>query len=52
VGVAPADTVLVDDRFAEAIADNSALAIEPHGHQRLKGLGSVHASRLRPSRIS
>jgi class 3 adenylate cyclase len=52
VGVAPADTVLVDDRFAEAIADNSALAIEPHGHKRLKGLGSVHASRLRSSRIS
>jgi hypothetical protein len=52
VGVAPADTVLADDRFAEAIADNPALAIEPHGHQRLKGLGSVHASRLRPARIS
>jgi adenylate cyclase len=52
VGVAPPDTVLVDDRFAEAIADNSALAIEPHGHKRLKGLGSVHASRLRSSRIS
>jgi adenylate cyclase len=52
VDVAPPDTVLVDDRFAEAIADNSALAIEPHGHKRLKGLGSVHASRLRSSRIS
>jgi hypothetical protein len=40
-----------DDRFAEAIADNSALAIEPHGRKRLKGLGSVHASRLRSARI-
>ena len=52
VDVAPPDTVLADDRFAEAIADYSALAIEPYGHQRLKGLGSVHASRLRPARIS
>ena len=52
VDVAAPDTVLADDRFAEAIADNSALAIEPYGHQRLKGLGSVHASRLRPARIS
>jgi adenylate cyclase len=47
VDVAPPDTVLADDRFVEAIADNPALAIEPHGHKRLKGLGSVHASRLR-----
>jgi class 3 adenylate cyclase len=52
VDVAPADTVLADDRFAEAIADNSALAIEPHGHTRRKGLGSVHASRVRLARIS
>jgi class 3 adenylate cyclase len=51
VDVAPPDTVLADDRFAEAIADNSALAIEPHGHQQLKGLGNVHASRLRSARI-
>src|SRR4029453_896459 len=36
---APPDTVLADDRFAEAIADNPALAIEPHAHKRLKGLG-------------
>jgi adenylate cyclase len=52
VDVAPADTVLADDRFAEAIADSSALAIEPHGHTRLKGLGSVHASRVSLARIS
>jgi adenylate cyclase len=52
VDVAPPDTVLADDRFAEAIADNLALAIEPHGHKRLKGLGSVHVSRLRSARIS
>jgi adenylate cyclase len=49
VDVAPPDTVLADDRFAEAIAGNPALAIEPHGRERLKGLGSVRASRLRPS---
>jgi hypothetical protein len=42
VDVAPPDTVLADDRFAEAIADNSALAIEPYAHQRPKGLGRVH----------
>jgi adenylate cyclase len=52
VDVAAADTVLVDDRFAEAIADNPALVIEPYGHQRLKGLGSVHTSRLRSARIN
>jgi hypothetical protein len=52
VDVAPPDTVLADDRFAETIADNSALAIEPYGHRRLKGLGSVHASRLRSAGIS
>jgi hypothetical protein len=49
---APPDTVLADRRFAEAIADNPALAIEPHGHRRLKGLGSVHTSRLRSTRTS
>jgi adenylate cyclase len=47
VDVAPPDTVLADDRFAEAIADNLSLAIEPQGLKQLKGLGSVHASRLR-----
>jgi adenylate cyclase len=47
VNVAPPDTVLADDRFAEAIADSVALAIEPHGQKQLKGIGSVHASRLR-----
>jgi adenylate cyclase len=52
VDVAPPDTVLADRRFAEAIADNPALAIEPHGHRRLKGLGSVHTSRLRSTRTS
>jgi adenylate cyclase len=52
VDVAAADTVLVDDRFAEAIADNPALVIEPYGHQRLKGLGSVHTSRVRSARIN
>jgi adenylate cyclase len=46
VDVAPPDTCLADDRFAEAIADNLALAIESHGRKRLKGLGSVHAWRL------
>jgi adenylate cyclase len=47
VDVAPPDTVLADDRFAEAIADSPALAIESHANKRLKGLGSVHAWRLR-----
>jgi adenylate cyclase len=50
VDVAPPDTVLADDCFAEAIADSFALAIEPQGLMRLKGLGSVHASRLRSAR--
>jgi adenylate cyclase len=50
VDVAPPDTCLADDRFAEALADNLALAIEPHGRQRLKGLGSVHAWRLSSAR--
>jgi adenylate cyclase len=52
VDVAPPDTVLADDRFAEAIADNPSLAIEPHGHKRLKGLGSVHTVRLRSARTT
>jgi adenylate cyclase len=47
VDVAPPDTVLADDPFAEAIACSLALVIEPQGQKRLKGLGSVHASRLR-----
>jgi adenylate cyclase len=46
VDVAPSDTCLADDRFAEAIADSSALAIESCGYKRLKGLGSVHAWRV------
>ena len=49
VDVAPPDTVLADDGFAEAIADCSALSIEPYGQRRLRGLGSVHASRVRPA---
>jgi adenylate cyclase len=52
VAVAPPDTVLADDPFAEAIADSSALTIEPYGYERLKGLGNVHASRLRSAGIS
>jgi adenylate cyclase len=52
VDVAPPDTVLADDHLAKAIADHSTLAIEPHGHKRLRGLGSVHTSRLRSARIS
>jgi adenylate cyclase len=52
VAVAPPDTVLADDRFAEAIADSSALTIEPYGYKRLKGLGNVHASCLRSAGIS
>jgi adenylate cyclase len=47
VAVAPPDAVLADGPFAEAITDNSALAIEPYGNMPLKGLGTVHASRLR-----
>jgi adenylate cyclase len=46
VDVAPPDTVLADDPFAEAIAGSSALVIEPQGRKQLKGLGSVHTSRL------
>jgi adenylate cyclase len=52
VDVAAPDTVLVDDRFAEAIADSSALAIESCGYKRLKGVGSVHTSRVRSAGIS
>jgi adenylate cyclase len=47
VDVAPPDTVLADDPFAQAISDSLALVIEPQGPKRLKGLGSVHASRVR-----
>ena len=47
VNVAPPDSVLADDPFADAIAGNSALVIEPQGQKQLKGLGKVHASRLR-----
>jgi adenylate cyclase len=47
VDVAPPDTVLADDSFAEAIAGTFTLVIEPQGRKQLKGLGSVHASRLR-----
>jgi adenylate cyclase len=47
VDVAAPDTVLADDPCAEAIAGSSALVIEPQGHKRLKGLGSVHVSRVR-----
>jgi adenylate cyclase len=47
VTVAAPDTVLADGPFAEAITDNPALAIEPYGNIPLKGLGAVHASRLR-----
>ena len=52
VDVAAPDTVLADGRFAEAIAGNPALTIEPHGPKRLKGLGSVPVWRLRSTRIS
>ena len=47
VAVAPPDTVLADGPFAEAIIGNSALAIEPYGGMQLRGLGTVHAARLR-----
>jgi adenylate cyclase len=47
VDVAPPDTVLADDAFVEAITGTMALVIEPQGRKRLKGLGSVHFSRLR-----
>jgi adenylate cyclase len=47
VDVAPPDTVLADDAFVEAISGTMTLVIEPQRRKRLKGLGSVHVSRLR-----
>ena len=47
VDVAPPDSVLADDAFTEAIAGTMTLLIEPQRRRRLKGLGSVHVSRLR-----
>jgi adenylate cyclase len=47
VDVAPPDTVLVDDAFTEAVRGTTVLVIEPQRRKRLKGLGSVHVSRLR-----
>jgi adenylate cyclase len=47
VDLAPPDTVLADDAFAEAISGTMTLVIEPQRRKRLKGLGSVHVSRLR-----
>ena len=47
VDVAPPDTVLADDAFVEAISGTRTLVIEPQSRKRLKGLGSVHVSRLR-----
>jgi adenylate cyclase len=47
VDVAPPDTVLADDAFVEAISRTMTLVIEPQRRKRLKGLGSVHVSRLR-----
>jgi adenylate cyclase len=46
VDVAAPDAVLADDSFAEAIAHNTALAVEPQGRKQLKGIGAVHAWRL------
>lgn len=46
VDVAAPETVLADNRFAEAIADNAALDAEPQGHKQLKGIGGVQAWRL------
>ena len=51
VDVAPPDTVLADDPFAEAIADSSAVTTEPLGEEALKGLGSVHTWRLRSAAL-
>jgi hypothetical protein len=42
--------VLADDAFTEAIGGTMTLVIEPHRHKQLKGLGSVHISRLRSAR--
>ena len=50
VDVAPPDTVLADDAFVEAISGTMTLVIEPQRRKRLKGLGSVHVSRLRSAR--
>jgi adenylate cyclase len=47
VDVAPPDTVLADDAFTEAISGSVTLVIEPQRRKRLKGLGSVHVSRVR-----
>jgi adenylate cyclase len=47
VDVAPPDTVLADDCFADAIAGDEALTIEPHGYEQLRGIGTIHASLLR-----
>jgi adenylate cyclase len=47
VDVAPPDTVLADDAFVKAIMGTMTLVSEPQGRKRLKGLGSVHFSRLR-----
>ena len=47
VDVAPPDTVLADDAFTDAIGGTITLVIEPQGRKRLKGIGSVHVSRLR-----
>jgi adenylate cyclase len=52
VDVAPPDTVLADDGFAEAIADNTALTIEQQGRKQLKGIGGVQPWRLRPANHS
>jgi adenylate cyclase len=47
VDVAPPDTVFVDDAFTEAVRGTTAVVIEPQRRKRLKGLGTVHVSRLR-----
>jgi adenylate cyclase len=47
VDVAPPDTVIADDAFAEAIVGTMTFVVEPQGPKRLKGLGSVDVSRLR-----
>jgi adenylate cyclase len=47
VDVAPPDTVIADDAFAEAVVGTMTFVVEPQGPKRLKGLGSVDVSRLR-----
>jgi adenylate cyclase len=47
VDVAPPDTVLADDAFAEAIARTMTLVIERQKRKRLKGIGTVDVWRLR-----